>query len=380
MEKENNVVSAYDNMRIAIFHELPKKSGSRKSVDIIAKLLSADNIVDVHYVDSAPSYPTKNPFHKIFFYKFFPVRWEGNNPSARLYRDTIELFKLFLLHRKIASKIKSKKYDVLFVHGSFLTESPFLLLFKNVFKIYYAHAPNYTLIFERVMGIPKGDRVRYIYEHMTRYVRKLIDKKNVRSADLILANSNYTKNKISSFYGKKSLVSYLGVDTTIYKPLKIKKKYDFLFVGSYHPVDGYNLLHQSIPKMGRKTTYKILAIEDEWIEDDFEMARLYNSARTVLCLSHGEPFGLVAIEAMACGVPVIAVDEAGYRETVIHNKTGILVNRKPEAIIKALRSLLGNKKKLEQYSSSSRREAVKNWSWKVRVRDMEKIIKRKVGL
>ncbi|MDO8269803.1 MAG: glycosyltransferase family 4 protein [Candidatus Levybacteria bacterium] len=367
-------------MRIAIFHELPKKSGSRKSVDIIAKLLSGDNIVDVHYVDSASSYPTKNPFHKIFFYKFVPVIWEGNNPATRLYRDTVELLKLFLLHRKIAAKIRSKKYDVLFVHGSFLTESPFILLFKNAFKIYYAHAPNYTLIFERVMGIPKGDRVRYIYEHLNRYVRKLIDKKNVRSADIILANSIYTKNKIASFYGKKSIVSYLGVDVSIYKPLKIKKKYDFLFVGSYHPVDGYNLLHQAVDLMKKKPSYKILAIEDEWIEDDQEMARLYNSAKVVLCLSHGEPFGLVAIEAMACGVPVVAVDEAGYRETVIHNKTGILINRKPEALVKALRSLLGNTKRLEQYSRSSRQEAVRRWSWRVRVRDMEKIIKGKVGL
>jgi len=366
-------------MRIAIFHELPLTSGSRKSVDIIANLLSKKNTVDLYYVDRKPTYIAKLLPFSVHFYKFVPVEWNGGDAITRLYRDSFELVKLFLLHRKIASHIRNKKYDVLFIHGSFLTESPFVLQFSNIFKIYYAHAPNYTLVFEKVMGIPKVDRVRYVYEYLNRLVRRAIDKKNVRSASLIFANSQFTRNKISAFYGRKSLVSYLGVDTKVYKPLNVRKKYDYLFVGSYHPVDGYGLIHQAMEFMKKKPSYKILAIENEWIQDDIEMAKLYNSARIVLCLSHQEPFGLVAIEAGACGVPVIAINEAGYKETVVHGKTGLLIKRTPDELAKAITSLLRSKKKLEKLSMQARVNAVEKWSWNVRVQDMEDKIKKSIS-
>ncbi len=365
-------------MRIAFFHELPKTTGSRKAVDKIAEYFSRKNTVDLFYVDKERSYPASKYIRKTFFYKFTPVEWSGGNPSVRLYRDTIELIKLFILHLKIAKALKKKKYDAVFIHGSHLTESPFVLLFGGFFKIYYAHAPNYTLIFEKVMGMPKKDRFRYIYELVNRFTRRMIDRANVRRSDLILANSYYTKQKISDFYGKKSSVSYLGVDTSVFKPAKKRKKYDYLFVGSYHTVDGYNLLHQTVQSM-KKIKGKILAIEDEWISSDKQMAALYNSARVVLCLSHGEPFGLVAIEAMSCGVPVIAVNEAGYKETVIHNKTGILIKRSQADLKKALQRILSDENLRLKFSKNSRLEAVKKWSWRVRANDMENLIARRIN-
>lgn len=45
-----------------------------------------------------------------------------------------------------------------------------------------------------------------------------------------------------------------------------------------------------------------------------------------IALSKNEDFGMVATESMACGIPVIAVDEGGYRETVVHHQTGLLIN------------------------------------------------------
>ena len=132
--------------------------------------------------------------------------------------------------------------------------------------------------------------------------------------------------------------------------------------------------------MKKKPTHKILAIEDEWIEDDVTMAKLYNSAKVVLCLSHGEPFGLVAIEAMSCGVPVIAVDEAGYRETVINHKTGILIKRSPEELVNAINKLTKNKNRLQLYEKNSREIALAKWSWRKSVRKMEQIMQRRIEL
>jgi D-inositol-3-phosphate glycosyltransferase len=51
----------------------------------------------------------------------------------------------------------------------------------------------------------------------------------------------------------------------------------------------------------------------------------YTAADVCVIPSHYEPFGLVAIEAMACGTPVIASDVGGLKFTVVNNETGLLV-------------------------------------------------------
>ncbi|ELS44976.1 MULTISPECIES: glycosyltransferase [Microcystis] len=71
-------------------------------------------------------------------------------------------------------------------------------------------------------------------------------------------------------------------------------------------------------------------------------------AATDVCVvpSYYEPFGLVAIEAMAAGTPVVASDVGGLRHTVVHNRTGLLVPpRNAEALATALGELLARPEK-----------------------------------
>lgn len=366
-------------MKIAIYHELPITTGSRKSLNEIAKYLSKKNQIDLYYIDSKHTERNKKYYNKIYFFKFIPVKWNGKNWKTRLYRDTLELLKLYFLNKKIAAIIEKKRYDILFIHASYLTESPFLLRFKNNTKVYYAHSPNYTLVFEKVVGIPKNNRLKYIYEKTNRFIRKFIDKGNVSNADFILANSNYTKKRIKEFYRKKSDVAYLGVDTNIYKPRKVKKNIDVLLVGSFEPADGYPLLQRAIGLIGKEINVRVLAAENEWISDEKKMANLYNQSKIVVCLSYGEPFGLVAIEAMASGVPVIAVDEAGYKETVVPNITGLLIPRKPKVLAASISSLLKDNKRRENYGKAGRLITLKQWSWEERAKKMEEFMERQVA-
>ncbi|MBD2299854.1 glycosyltransferase family 1 protein [Nostoc sp. FACHB-87] len=72
--------------------------------------------------------------------------------------------------------------------------------------------------------------------------------------------------------------------------------------------------------------------------------------------SYYEPFGLVAIEAMAAGTPVIASDVGGLQHTVVHGETGLLVPpRDPNALKSAIRSLLENPILQESYGNAARK-------------------------
>lgn len=62
------------------------------------------------------------------------------------------------------------------------------------------------------------------------------------------------------------------------------------------------------------------------LEDNENLPHIINGAIASISISREEDFGMVAIESMACGVPIIAVDEWGYQESIIEWKTGFLLS------------------------------------------------------
>ena len=73
------------------------------------------------------------------------------------------------------------------------------------------------------------------------------------------------------------------------------------------------------------------------------MPEVLRSADVVACVPWYEPFGIVPLEAMACGVPVLATRVGGLTDTVVENVTGMLVPpRAPAALATALRSRLAD--------------------------------------
>ncbi|HBE58534.1 MAG TPA: glycoside hydrolase, partial [Cyanobacteria bacterium UBA11366] len=80
--------------------------------------------------------------------------------------------------------------------------------------------------------------------------------------------------------------------------------------------------------------------------------------------SHYEPFGLVAIEAMACGTPVVASNVGGLQFTVVPEETGLLAPPKDEiAFREAIDRILTNPEWRNQLGEAGRRIVESKFSW-----------------
>ncbi len=89
-----------------------------------------------------------------------------------------------------------------------------------------------------------------------------------------------------------------------------------------------------------------------------ELADWYRAATLVLTPSHSESFGLVALEAQACGTPVVAASVGGLRTAVRHDYSGILVDgHDPAAWERVIRQLLTAPRRLATLSEGARRHA-----------------------
>lgn len=98
--------------------------------------------------------------------------------------------------------------------------------------------------------------------------------------------------------------------------------------------------------------------------DRTEMPALLRSADAVLCTPWYEPFGIVPVEAMACGRPVVASAVGGLLDTVVDGVTGRLVPpRDPLALAAAMRELLADVALRERYGAAGLRRARHGYSW-----------------
>jgi glycosyltransferase involved in cell wall biosynthesis len=88
-----------------------------------------------------------------------------------------------------------------------------------------------------------------------------------------------------------------------------------------------------------------------------EIPRYLKAADAFAFASVTETQGLVTIEAMAAGLPVVAVDGPGTRDIMEHGKQGFLVENDPDALAKGIRKLLADPQRLKRLSNNASKKA-----------------------
>ena len=363
-------------MKIAVFYYI-KFSGAKRVVQEHVKgLIALGHSVDVYTTDSALDIfdPGKFAYNK-YEYSFDPE--VINIPVLkRIKADFIDTFlSLRLLHRRIARDIDSRNYDIVLVHTDINTQAPFLLRFLKTNNVYYCLEPlrnayEYSLRFKGNYSL-----INLFYENINRWIRKNIDRKNTSSAKNILTLSLFARERIIAAYDLYPKVSYLGVDESVFKPFRVKKQKQVFFVAEKYPIYGYDLAQEAIRLIPAAIRPKLKIVS--WKSNngdrlsDKELATLYSESLVTLSLSRYDTFGLVPLESMACGVPVIALNVAGYRETMLDGQTGYLVDFDPKAIAEKITFLIENEDIREKMGQNGRRWVEDKWTWEKQIKELD---------
>jgi glycosyltransferase involved in cell wall biosynthesis len=107
--------------------------------------------------------------------------------------------------------------------------------------------------------------------------------------------------------------------------------------------------------------------------DHEDIPALMAGADVVASVPWYEPFGIVPVEAMACGRPVVATAVGGQLDTVVHEETGLLVEpRHPEQVAAAIRRLLGDELLRRRYGENAARRA-ESYDWREIARRTERV-------
>lgn len=381
-------------MKIAVFHNLPSGGAKRALYGYVDYLDKEGHEVDVFVPSTANEQflPLKNVSRNL---EVFPVKKTG---TGYLYSSlkyvppiikSISLWDLEKTHKQIAEKINSADYDLVFSEQDQFTMTPFFLKYIKKPTVYYCpQPPRNEAILEAISHRKREINLlkRLVFDYADNKDLKL-DKNNISHAKYILTNSYFTRESILRVYGVNSFVSYLGIDTDLFQPQKVTEENLVLSVGSCRPSKGYDFLIRSLALIDPEVRPRLVIVsnfsEPGWEEylqnlasslnvcmdilnliDDIKLVSLYNKARLVLYAPYLEPFGLVPLEAMSCGTPVVAVKEGGVRETVIHGKTGLHTERDESLFAKATLELLSNDEKRYEMSKNGKKYVKEYWTLK----------------
>lgn len=217
--------------------------------------------------------------------------------------------------------------------------------------ICYCHSPmRYVWDMYHEYLATAGRLVRTLFPLVAHWLR-VWDRQSADRVDHFIANSSFVASRIHKFYRREAEVIFPPVNTGEFSPQEDRGDF-YLCLGQLVAYKRADLAVEAFNELGLPL---IVVGEGELFE------RLQKTAKANVTLMGRQPFaviqdllqrckglifpgmedfGIVPVEAMAAGAPVIAYAKGGALETVIHGRTGILFNEQSrEALIQAVRQL-----------------------------------------
>ncbi|MDI6892752.1 MAG: glycosyltransferase [Actinomycetota bacterium] len=193
---------------------------------------------------------------------------------------------------------------------------------------------------------------KYILPPIMSYLR-LWDRLSADRVDYFVCNSRAVKARIATYYGREAEVIPPPVDTSFFTTGEDDRDF-YLIVARYMPykrvdlaviafthlglplvvvggVVGYGTAEESLRKMAGPNISFVGQASGEELRDYYRKARAF-------IFPAEEDFGITAVEAQACGTPVIAYSRGGALDTVVEGRTGVFFEEQtPESLVEAVR-------------------------------------------
>jgi len=400
-------------VRIAIWENLPP-GGAKRAAFELGRALAGRHEVDLYRLtDTSHRAYDLQPFvHRVHAYRHSPVfgLFDRRLAQGRLAPRSLTVFgSLRRTHQRIAADIRRGGYDVVLANTDGMTQSPYLLRWlAPVPRVYFCQEV-LRVVQERGLRNQwrrqqRGAMLGPIVAAEDRLVLRFLaaaDRRNVEAAGTIVVNSRYMRERVLSAYGRPARVCYLGVDIDRFRPdPSVARVNEVLSIGSPLWIKGHDLVIDALALLpsDHRPALRVIAqaargsadLESRArrsgvrleIESGVDEARLVQRYRRALATIGGarlEPFGFTVLESMACGTPVIAIDEGGYRETVVPGKTGLLVAPEPAALSAAIAQLAMDPERARSMGVQGRARVARCWTWSKSVTRLETILKQAVA-
>lgn len=382
-------------MHIAVYHDLPSGGAKRSTYEMVRRLAQC-HTVEVFTLSTANhDFCDLRPIVKRYSITEFEPLPLFKSPWGRLnqLQRWRTLGHLEHVSKNIADQIDAARPDVVLVHPSMWSQAPSVLNFVQTPTVYYVHEPLRSF-YEPDISRPSQNRgwrsaIDNVDPLIHLYQRRLqhIDYRNTLRASRLLTNSTFTAENIARFYHRQSEVCYLGVDTLRFHPMgNVEREKFVLSVGALRPNKGFDFLIDALATIppNMRPPLHIVANSNDILERQFllqkartsdvkvnietdvsedSLLNLYNRALIVVYAPVNEPFGLVPLEAMAFGTPIVGVNEGGVAETILDGITGRLIPRDASTFGKAVQLLLENDDLRDQYGRQAREYVLSTWGW-----------------
>ncbi|MGD2066568.1 MAG: glycosyltransferase family 4 protein [Candidatus Bathyarchaeota archaeon] len=217
-------------------------------------------------------------------------------------------------------------------------------IFRKLFDIYIAVSKSIRDLLIN-LDVPE-DRIRIVQNAVD--TESLYPMQETKDTNLLLF--------VGRMDPKKGLHILLQSLEFIKTPIKL------MIVGPLSNCDlEYNTrLFASIKKLNEKTAHTVKYLG---VQEREELVKLYQKATIFVSPSFSEPFGIVNLEAMSCGTPVISTKVGGIPEVVKDGETGILVQSgNAKQLADAIQYILDNNKISRAFGNAGRKRVVQNYS------------------
>ncbi len=233
------------------------------------------------------------------------------------------------------------KYDLV-ISSSHSFSSKSVITKPHTLNISYIHTPPRYLYdeYNEMQFINRGI-TKILISPIMSLLRKL-DYIGAQRPNVLIANSKNVQKRIKKYYKRKSIVVYppvkLPTKLPISKSKKTKKDYYLFFSslvkqkGAKLAIKTFNSSSKTLVVAGRGPEEKHLKklAENNIVFKGFvsgnDKKKLFLGAKALIYCSIEEDFGIIPVEAMSYGIPVIAYNSGGVAETIINSETGLLFN------------------------------------------------------